>query len=85
LRSNVSPRSDAAAWSIIDLLPAHPVLTISVGVAATRRTKPAVGQAIDQLVAAGVLAPLGSGKRNQMWEAPALLDLLADLETARLR
>jgi Fic family protein len=81
LRSSVSPRSDAAAWSLIEVLPAHPVITVSVGVAATSRTRPAVGQALDQLVSAGVLAPLGSGRRNQMWEAPDLLTLLERFES----
>ena len=80
LRTAVDPRSDAAAWALIDVLPAHPVITVPVGVAATGRTKPAVTNGIDQLVAAGVLAPLGESKRNRAWEAEGLLDLVEAFE-----
>ena len=80
LRSRVGPRSDAGAWPLIDVLPAHPVITVPIGVAATGRTKPAMTNGIDQLVAAGVLVPLGEGKRNRAWEADGLLDLIEALE-----
>ena len=83
LRDVGSPRRDAAAWALIDCLPAHPVITVPVGVAATRRSKPAVTMAVEQLVASGVLEPLSAGRRNRSWEAVGLLDLLADLESGR--
>ena len=78
------PRADAAAWAIIDVLPAHPLITASVATAATRRSKPAVYQAIRDLEAAEVLVPLSTGKRDRRWEAAGLLDLLAELEDGRL-
>ena len=40
LRAHSNPRADAAAWSLIAVLPAHPVITVPVGVAATQRTGP---------------------------------------------
>lgn len=80
LRVGADPRSDAAAWALIDVLPAHPVLSVAVGVAATGRTKPAVGQAVLQLEEAGILVPLTTGARNRSWEAAHLLDLLTTLE-----
>lgn len=80
LRSAGAPRADAAAWALIDLLPAHPVISVAVAVAATGRTKPAVTNAIGQLASAGVLRPLGSSMRNRAWEADGMLDLIADLE-----
>ncbi len=80
LRERVDPRSDAAAWTLIGILPAHPVITVPVGVAATGRTKPAVTNSIDQLVLAGVLTPLGESTRNRSWEAVGLLDLIEALE-----
>jgi hypothetical protein len=46
---------------------------------------PAVQQAIDQLVAVGVLVPLTEGKRNRQWEAVGLLDLATDFETIPAR
>jgi hypothetical protein len=57
-----------AAWAIIDVLPGYPVITVAVAVAATGRTKPAVNQAVAQLVAAGVLVALGDDRRNRAWD-----------------
>lgn len=77
-------RADAAAWRLIDVLPAQPVITLSTAVARTERTKPAVNQAIEQLVAANVLIPLSGQKRNRSWEALGLVDLLARLESGEV-
>lgn len=76
-------RSDAAAWAVIDVLPAHPVITVPVAVTATQRSKSSTTLAVDQLVEAGVLRPLSDSKRNRAWEAAGLLDLLTDLEAGR--
>lgn len=81
LRALSNPRSDAAAWAIIDALPAHPVVTVPVAVAATRRTKPAVTNAVAELERAGVLLRIGESARNRAWEAEGLLDLIVDLES----
>jgi len=78
------PRADAAAWALIDLLPAHPLITAPVAAAATGRSRPPVYQGIRELEAAGVLEPLSESRRNQTWEAVGLLDLLAGLEGGRL-
>jgi len=78
------PRAGAAAWAIIDVLPAHPMITAPVAVAATGRAKAAVYQAIDQLETAGVIVPLSESRRNQAWEATGLLDIIAALEAGRL-
>lgn len=75
-----NPRADAAAWAVIDALPAHPVITAAVAGAATGRAKAAVHNAMDQLEEAGVLTPLTGGRRNRSWEAVGLLDLIADLD-----
>lgn len=80
LRRSADPRSDAAAWAIIEVLPAHPVVTAAVAGAATGRAKAAVHAALGQLADAGVLVPLSGGRRNRSWEADGLLDLIADLE-----
>ena len=72
----------AAAWLLVDELPAHPIISVPIAAAVTRRTKPAVNQAVAQLVEAGVLVQLGEGRRNRLWEAEGLLDLLAALEAA---
>jgi len=77
------PRADAVAWKLIDMLPAHPIVTVPVGVAASGRSKPQVNIGIDQLVSAEVLLPLSQSARNRSWEAAGLLDLLAGLEEGR--
>jgi Fic family protein len=83
LALGAAPRAYAAAWALIDVLPAYPIFTAPVGAAATGRAKAAVHQALRQLVDAGVLAPLSSSKRNRSWEAVGLLELLEGLEAAR--
>jgi Fic family protein len=80
LKAAAGPRADAAAWAVLDILPAHPIITAPVAAAATARAKSQVYEAIDQLTAAGVLLPLSESRRNRSWEAAGLLDLLADLE-----
>jgi Fic family protein len=79
-----APRADAAAWAVIDVLPAHPMITAPVAAVATGRSKPPIYQAFAQLQAAGVLVPLSQSARNRSWEADGLLDLLAGLEEGRL-
>ena len=81
VRQSSRIRADAAAWKIIDVLPAQPIVTLPAAVAKVERTKPAVNQAIGQLVAAGVLIPISDSKRNRAWEATGLLDLLIRLES----
>lgn len=83
LRASGAPRADAAAWAVIDVLPAHPVISVPVGVAATGRSKPSVDQAMRQLEHAGVLIALSGGRRNRAWEASGLLDLVEALGEAR--
>ena len=80
LKEKVNPRSDAAAWTLIDVLPAHPVMTLPVGVAATGKSKPAVNGAIPDLIVASILRPLSESQRNRSWEASELLDLIVELE-----
>ncbi len=80
LETTSRPRSDAAAWAIIDVLPAHPVVTVPVAVVATKRTKPAVTNGIEELERAGVLHRLSESARNRAWDADGLLDLIVDLE-----
>ena len=83
LEANAAPRADAAAWAIIDVLPAHPMITGAAAIAATGRARAAVYTAIEQLNAAGVLKPASTSKRNSVWEAVGLLDLLEGLEAGR--
>jgi len=81
LAASANPRSDAAAWKIIDALPAHPMITVAVAVAVVGRTKAAVSEAMMQLELAGVLIRESQSQRNRTWEATELLNLLNDLES----
>lgn len=78
-------RADSAVWSVIDRLPAYPLITVPVAVAATRRTKPAVNNAVADLVEAGVLVPTTDSRRNRAWEAVGLLDLIQGFEAEAAR
>jgi Fic family protein len=79
-----TPRADAAAWAIIDLLPAHPMISAPVAAAVTGRAKSRVYEGVEQLVGAGVLLPLSEGRRNRWWEAAGLLELIGQLEAGEL-
>jgi Fic family protein len=79
-----APRAGAAAWAIIDILPAHPIVSGPVATAATGRAKAAIYAGIEQLVRAGILQPLSLSKRNRSWEAVGLLPLIAQLEAGAL-
>jgi hypothetical protein len=83
LRAHSAPRSDAVAWSIIDLLPAHPIMTAGAAIAVTGRDKSSVSRGLDDLCAAGVLRPVTDSKRNQLFEAPDLLKLIERIEQGR--
>lgn len=65
------------------MLPAHPIITVAVGAAATSRTKPAVNNAMAELVDAGILSPASESMRNRAWEAVGLLDLIVAMETGK--
>lgn len=84
LAAAANPRSDAAAWMLIQALPAHPVISTAGAVAVTGRTKAAVHAAVAQLGDAGVLIPISTSKRNRLWETSGLLDLVAGLDAGRL-
>ncbi|HMS02526.1 MAG TPA: Fic family protein [Gemmatimonadaceae bacterium] len=78
------PRSDATVWTLVEWLPASPVMSASMAIEATGRSKSRVYDAIDQLVDVGALQPLSGARRNRAWEAPELLDLIAQLELGEL-
>lgn len=83
LAAGANPRSDAAAWAVIEVLPAHPIITAPIAAAATGRAKSAVNQAVVELEEAGILLPLSRTRRNRSWEAAGLLDLIAGLEAGK--
>ncbi len=85
LAAGANPRADAAAWALIDALPARSVISTAGAVTATGRAKSAIHAAVGQLVDAGILLPLSTSKRNRLWEASGLLELVEGLDAGRLR
>ena len=85
LMAAANPRADAAAWALIDALPARPVISTAGAVAATGRAKSAIHAAVGQLVEAGVLIPRSKSRRNRLWETSGLLDLVEGLDAGRPR
>ena len=85
LAAGANPRADAAAWSVIDALPARPVVSTAGAIALTGRAKSAIHAAVGQLVDAGVLVPLSTSKRHRLWEASGLLELVEGLDAGRPR
>lgn len=76
-----APRADATAWKLIDLLPAHPILSAPMANRLTGRALGRVYEGIEQLVSVGVLVSITSSRRHQWWEASGLLDLMTTFET----
>ena len=84
LRVLSNPRSDAAAWIIIDALPSYPMLNRADAVDFTARSLPAVDNALRQLEAASVLIPVhDQPPSRRSWEPAGLLNLIIDLESER--
>ena len=75
-----NPRRDSGMQRLIGALPAAPVLTVGTAAELIGRSFQAANQAIDRLVAAGVLVQVNVGRRNRAFEAPELIDLFTALE-----
>ncbi len=75
-------RSDSAVWTLVSVLPAAPLVTVSSAVELTGRSERALDMAIGQLVAAGVLKQVGGHVRYRVYEARGVFDLVTDAERA---
>ena len=75
-----NPRRDSAMHRLIGALPAAPALTVTTAAELIDRSFQASNQAIDRLVAAGVLVQVNVGRRNRAFEAPELIDAFTALE-----
>ncbi len=74
-------RSDAAARAVLELLPAHPVLSAGLVVERVGVSDTAARVALEALVARGVLEPYaaaasGPGRPRRWWVAGELVDLV---------
>ncbi len=75
-------RADATVWVLLDWLAAAPLVTARTAAALTGRSSRAVGAAIRQLVAAGVLEQIGGRVRYRLYEAAGVFDLITETERA---
>lgn len=75
-----NPRQDSAVQRLIAALPAAPVLTVATAAELTGRSFQAANQAMDRLVATGVLVQVNVGRRNRAFEAPELINAFTALE-----
>ncbi len=74
------PRRDAAVRAIVSSLPAQPVIDVAAAQQLTGKSHVAVGNAIAQLEAAGILERLNERKWGRVWECGELLTLVDAFE-----
>lgn len=74
------PRRDSAARELISALPAQPVIDVAAAQQVTGKSHVAVGNALAQLQAAGILKALNERKWGRVWECGELLALVDDFE-----
>lgn len=75
-------RKDAAARSLIDVLPKYPIITAAVAQKEIERSKPATINALAQLENARVLTRHRNQKKGDSWESKELFALLNQFEDA---
>ena len=64
------------ALRLFELLPRHPIVTVTAAMTLVATTKPTAGKAIDLLVAAGVLVETTGRKRDRSFVYRRYLDRL---------
>jgi Fic family protein len=74
------PRRHSSADALIQLLPAHPIVTLATATRILARSKQAANEAIALLAKSGVLHPTTLARRNRAWEARELFDLVNAIE-----
>ena len=84
LSASASPRSDSVAWKLIEILPAHPMITAPVAAAVTGGSRPQIYKAIQDLQTAGFSFPLRKENETSPGEAAGLLDLVSQLEAGEI-
>ena len=73
-------RRNSAVELLIEALPGAPIVTVQGAADLIGRTFQAANEAIDRLVAAGVLQQVKVGRRNRAFEAPDIIRAFTDLE-----
>ncbi len=83
-RAAAGPRSGSAAEALIRRLAGSPVVSARLVQRMLDVSYPTANNAITQLERAGVLTPVRAAwRRNRLWEAPGVLELLDAFDAAR--
>ncbi|PJI85548.1 Fic family protein [Luteimicrobium subarcticum] len=72
-RDTLTVRSDSTAWRLVDHLFTQPVVNAAHVASALGVSDRGARNAVDALEHAGVLTPVTVGRRNRVWQAPAIL------------
>lgn len=80
-----NPRADAAVRQLVAALPAQPIIDVAAGREITGKSHVAVGAALHQLEAAGILRPLNERQWGRVWECDELLSLVTSFEKSLAR
>ena len=75
-RTSLRARSDASVWRALPVVMSQPALTVNVLAERIGISVTAAQTAIDQMVAAEVLALANANRRNRVWVAREVLDAL---------
>ncbi len=75
-----SPRRGSGAQRLIELLPAHPIVSVRTAAELLGGSKERARLAVTRLEAADVLRQASVGRRNRAWECVGLFDLLDRFE-----
>jgi Fic family protein len=75
-----NPRQQSGADRLIALLPSHPIIKVRTAADLLGGSEERARQAIQRLAQAGVLTQTTAGRRNRVWEAVGLFDLLDRFE-----
>ena len=78
-RDAAKPRGGSTDAKLLDLLLAHPVVTVQDVVRLTGASHQAAGAACERLAAAEVLIPLTTSRRDRAWMAVAVLDEIDEM------
>jgi len=73
-------RANSATDLLIRKLPGAPIVTVNGAAELIGRTYQATNEAVERLVAAGVLQQMSVGRRNRAFEAPEVIRTFTDLE-----
>jgi Fic family protein len=73
-------RAHSAVNALIEILPGAPVLTVKSAVALTKRSLPAINQAIARLIDVDVLETKQGRARNRTFEAGDIIEAFIELE-----